>query len=408
MGRISIKTGFSQNKNGEEAVKEVFEKIRQDNMKLLIFFVDSGYDQQKINNAWKRLIPPETPFLGCSSLKPTVPILKNIYRLESNLSSEGFKIGLTAMSISSDKIEAKIGLMKNIKSGWEKESSRALSETAKGLGLNLQQADPEKYFGILMCDAVSGVETNILENLYAMSGLIFIGGGSSGKLGISNIIRGNLGSPGHIHNAEGVFSDAAIIALIKCDIPFILDMVTDFVPTDRKFKITKAEKGKHNLWYIHELDGKPAAEEYCKAVGVSKKDLGNERIPNLKITTFHPLGLLIKDRAFIRGLGGRKGDSLIMMFPIKEGQELYLMELTDIIKAIDSKNAEFKNALGFISGMILFFCSCQLYKADKTLVGREKLFEKINVAPLVGLNAYGQYYGWFVMEESFVMLAFGE
>ncbi len=36
MQNIKIKTGFSQNKNEEEATREVFEKINQDKMKLII------------------------------------------------------------------------------------------------------------------------------------------------------------------------------------------------------------------------------------------------------------------------------------------------------------------------------------------------------------------------------------
>ena len=45
MEEIKIKTGSSQKKNEKEAVSEVFEKINQENIKLIIMFCDGKGDK---------------------------------------------------------------------------------------------------------------------------------------------------------------------------------------------------------------------------------------------------------------------------------------------------------------------------------------------------------------------------
>lgn len=407
MKEVKIKTGFSQKKNEFEAVGEVFEKIKQEKMKLVIMFADGGYNQSKINEAWRKKIPPETAFLGCPSLKITVPF----YKIGENITPQGFKECLTAMSIASDKIEVVVKLIRNIKNNWEKTSSQALIEGAKALNLDLKNVDTERYFGLLFCDTMSAREDYILENFYAMSNLLFVGGGSIGKMDIASWLFKGVGGPaGCVHTKEGAFTDSAAIALVKCDVPFKIDFTTSLYPTQTKFKVTKVSEkymGKMKMWSIDEFDGKPALEEYIKALGVSKLALGLERLPNLRFFAAHPLGLMIKDRAYIRFIGTRKGKSLLMASPVKEGQALYLMKRGDIIKTTQQTMIGLKEKLGSISGMILFQCGLRKLEADTFKVS-DDLFKVMNIAPLIGLCTFREYYGWLSMEQSFSILAIGD
>lgn len=399
MGDISVKTGFSGNKNEEMAVREVFEKIKQDGAKIIIAFIDSRYDQQKINKAWRELISPPTLFIGSATLRSDVPS----FRIEENvISSEGFKSGLAAISISSDKIDASVRLMRNIGESWEEESSRAIKEAAQEIGLDLKKADPEKHFGILMCDTVSTREDDILENLYGTSNLNFIGGGSVGKMNLGTwIFKGGV-TPGHVHTKDGVFSDAAVLALVKCDLPFKIDLITNFSPTEHKFVVTKAEG-----LFIHELNGRPAVEEYIKAVGIPRKKLWVERVPNMSVFSEYVLGLMINNRAYIRLIGTRRGNSLRMASPVKEGQTIYLMKKEDIIKTTADKMNNLKEDLGPISAMVLFHCGMRMLEAKK-MKKLDELFETMNIAPMVGGCTFREYYGWLAMECSLGILAIGK
>ncbi|KPJ57572.1 hypothetical protein AMJ49_00415 [Parcubacteria bacterium DG_74_2] len=394
MKEVNIKTGFSQNRNEVKAIDEVFEQIRQENIKLVIMFADAGYNQLKINEAWREKIPQNTSFIGCSSLRLNLPFI----RMTKNITHQGFKDGITAMSISSEKMNFSVKLMKNIKESWKEQSSQALIEAAKDLNLDLKNANPEKYFVLLLTDFFSAKEDYILENLYKMSGLLFVGGGAGGKF--NPMVKGNA-TPGYIHTKEGAFTNSAAIALVRCDIPFKIDLVTSLVPTEIKFKITKGE-GR----FIYELDGKPAFDKYIKALGVPRIAMGIEKIPNYRLLMAYPLGLMIGDRAYVRSIATFKGKSLMMAANIKEGQVLHLMRRSNIVEVTREKVTGLKQKLGSISGLILFNCCYRLLESEMLGVS-ENLFKIINIAPLIGLNSYGEYYGWISMTHTLTILAIG-
>jgi hypothetical protein len=244
-----------------------------------------------------------------------------------------------------------------------------------------------------------------------MSNLLFVGGGSYSKMGLSDwILKKKGASFGHVHTREGAFTDSAALSIVKCEIPFKIDLVTNFYPTQTKFEATKVKEvfvGKMRMWKIEELNGKPALDEYVKALGVSKKALGHENLPNLKFNLKHPLGFMIKDRAYLRFIGARRGGALLMPSKITEGGTLYLMERTDLVESVRRSIDKIREDLGPVSGMILF--QCGLHKLDADIFKETKsLLKTINISPLIGLSGFREYYGWLALEQSLVILAFGD
>ena len=72
MDDLVVKTGFSKNKDEKLAVAEALEQIRQAELKCVVFFVSSHYDQRKISEAVRRLAAEEeafreVEFVGCTS-----------------------------------------------------------------------------------------------------------------------------------------------------------------------------------------------------------------------------------------------------------------------------------------------------------------------------------------------------
>lgn len=389
----SIKVGFSEKKNETSAVEEVYSQIKQDNTKLIIYFVPAPYDQQVINDEFRKKIPIKVPFIGCSSLRVKVPSV----RIIDNITPQGFKEAIVAMSIASDDIRASVRLMKNIKENWKEESKRALIEASKDLGIDPKNTDPQRYFGILLCDAMAEREEYILENLYARSNFLFIGGGSCGKHSLLTGVK-----PGFIHTREGVFNNAAAIAVVNSDIPFKIDMTTSVVPTNIKVKITKAKDRR-----VYEINGKPAAKEYARLLGKPKFMLGTKQIGNYWLFTDNPFGIMVKDRAFVRDVAWREGNMLMMGCNAKVGEELYLMKRKDILKSTQKMVERIKNDLGEISGILAFQCGYRFFEAYREKKA-EKLFKILNIAPIIGLNSYGEYYGWASLAQTLTVLAFGK
>lgn len=388
-----IKTGFSNQKNPVLAVKEVFEKIDQKEASLIIFFVPATYDQVKINKEFRKRIPLRTPFIGCSSVRVKVPKV----RMVDNISSDGFKEGIVAMSIASDGIKASVRLMEKITDNWEKESKKALLEASKDLNIDPKNANPQKFFGLLLCDAMREREEKILENIYSRSNFLFIGGGSIGK---HSLIKGVL--PGWIHTHDGAFTDAAALAIVKTEIPFVIDMTTSVIPTEKIVKITKAKDRK-----VFEINGRPAAKEYARLLGVPKILLGTKQVGNYWLFTDHPFGLMVGERAFIRDVAFRMGDALMMGCNAREGEELYLMKRGDFVGSTKKMIKRIEGKLGNVSGMLMFQCGYRFFETFRFKKEKE-LFEVLNIAPIIGLSSYGEYYGWASMAQTLTVLAFGE
>jgi len=389
----SIKVGYSQKKNPEEAVEEIFSQIKQENTKLIIFFAPAPYNQEAVNKAFRKRISIKTPFIGCSSVRVKVPFVRMI----DNITPDGFKEAIVAMSIASDDIQASVRLIKDIKEDCQEKAKTALIEASKDLGIDPKNTDPQKYFGILLCDVMAEKEEEILETLYARSNFLFVGGGSCGK---HSLIKGIM--PGFIHAHDGVFNNAAAIAVVKTEIPFKIDMTTSVVPTSTKIEITKVKNRK-----VYEINGRPAAKEYAKLLGVPKLFLGTKQIGNYWLFTDHPFGLMVKDRAFIRDAAWREGDALMMGCNAKKGEILYLMERKDIIVPTQKMIKRLKDELGEISGILAFQCAYRFFEAYRSNKANE-LFEVLNIAPIIGLNSYGEYYGWASLAQTLTILAFGK
>ena len=66
-----------------------------------------------------------------------------------------------------------------------------------------------------------------------------------------------------------------------------------------------------------------------------------------------------------------------------------------------------RKELGGISGMILFQCPLR-YLDALTHNLTDELFKAISIAPLIGLNSGGEYYGWLTMNQTLTLLALGE
>jgi len=98
---------------------------------------------------------------------------------------------------------------------------------------------------------------------------------------------------------------------------------------------------------------------------------------------------------------------LVMSSKVEEGKTLYLMERMDLSEVMRQTMDNLRKELGFISGIILFQCGLQKLDADKNKE-TEKFLKTINVAPLIGLCTFREYYGWLALEQSLVILSIGD
>lgn len=390
-----IKTGRSEQSNPERAVAEVLEQIDQDRPSLVVYFVPASLDQARVQRAFAAKLG-STPFVGGSSLHMTVPFLT----MRHNIGNEGFCDGLCAFSISSSKVVAEVDIVKDIAQGnAAAEVTATLERLAARMGVALDGPDIHRYFLLILCDGPSGHADAILDALFmAAPELQIIGGGTAGTFSLAT----GLARSGFVHTAAGCHFRGAALALVRSDIPFVTKMVTSYRPTDTQFEVTKAA-GK----VVSELNGKPAAKEYARALGVSAWKLGSSRVPNFRLFLRNPVGLVVDGQPYLRGISARSGNDLrVVVGDVAPGQLLRLMEPGDLVEETRKVISKTKSELGEVSGALLFSCAYRELEADIT-GSQGRLFEALKIGPMAGLLSYGEYFKGLAVEQTLTLIAFG-
>ena len=99
---MQVRTGYTLIQNIERAVDDIFEKIRQDNPKLVLFFFSPSYNPEIISRAFESRFK-ESLVLGCTTA--------------GELTSAGFiENGITAVSIAGEDFFAAADVLKDLDS----------------------------------------------------------------------------------------------------------------------------------------------------------------------------------------------------------------------------------------------------------------------------------------------------
>lgn len=390
-----IKTGRSEHSNPERAVAEVLEQVAQNQPSLVVYFAPASLDQTRIQRAFAARLG-STPFVGGSSMHMTIPFLT----MRHNIGSEGFCDGLCAFSISSSKVAAEVAVVEDVaREDAVSAVTSTLERLAERMGVALDGPDIGRYFLLFLCDGPSGHADAILDGLFmAAPELQIIGGGTAGTFSLAT----GLARSGFVHTAAGCHLRGAALALVRSDVPFVTKMVTSYRPTETQFEVTKAQ-GK----IVSELNGKPAAKEYARALGVSSWKLGTSRVPNFRLFLRNPVGLVVDGQPYLRGISARSGNDLrVVVGDVAPGQLLRLMEPGDLVEETRKVITKTKSELGEVAGALLFSCAYRELEADITN-SQKALFDALKIGPMAGLLSYGEYFKGLAVEQTLTLIAFG-
>jgi hypothetical protein len=391
----SIKTGQSRLTNPEKAVAEVCAQMAQTKPGLVIYFAPANLDQTKVHRAFTQTLGAGAPFMGGSSLHVKIPLM----RMFRNIGSDGFFDGISALSLSADAVSSEIGVVADVAVGGPQAATRVLEDLAARMELDLNGA-ADKYFLLLLCDGPSGHADAVLDALFLRApGLPIIGGGTADQF---NLLTGLVNS-GVVHSPQGLYRRGAVMALVRSHVPFVTKMITSYAPTPTQFEVTKAS-GK----IISELNGKPAAEEYARALGVPKWQLGSSRLPNFRLFLRNPVGLVIDGQPYLRGISARSGNDLtVVVGDMAPGQTLRLMRPGDIVADTRRVVSEARSELGTVAGTLLFSCAYRELETD-IIDKQSELTSALQLGSSAGLISFGEYFNGLAVEQTLTMVAFGQ
>lgn len=356
---VNIKSAFSSKSLEEEVVFDIKKQIDLYNIKLVIFFASSNFDQDKISNLMKEAFNDCT-VVGCSTAGEIV-------------SGKLLKDSVVAMAINSNIIsDVKVEVIENIKKSINLET--AFTSFEKYYNESSYTMDTTKFIGMSLIDGISMKEEKIMDLIGNRTNVFFIGGSAGDNHKFLKT---------HVCANGKAYTDSAVLIMIKINsnAEFSIIKTQSFEALDHVFIANKVNEETRE---VIEFNNRPAILEYADAIGVpSIEDVQKYFITN-------PLGLVVGENdMFIRSPQQINGTSMLFYCNILKGMEVKLLKSTNIIKdtkeAIENKINEF----GKIEGIIDFDCVERIHGLKKKNL-EEQYAEIFSNIATIGFSTYGE------------------
>ncbi|SMO44560.1 Uncharacterized conserved protein, contains FIST_N domain [Saccharicrinis carchari] len=353
---MKVKIAHSTKQDIDGILKDIKMQIGDCDPKFIQFYASPTINPEKISRGVYEMFE-QTPVIGCSSSGEIV-------------SGKMLENSIVLMALGEEIVEdCKIEVLTDIT-----EDILAVDKSFVRLkdyyGEDLSQLDTKEHVGLLLIDGLSGMEEKINERIGDLTNITFVGGSAGDNMAFKKT---------YVYANGEYYSNAAVIALLKCNTAFSVLKTQSFKSLNKKALITKSEARR-----VMEINGKPASTEYARLMGTN-----DELVENQFFT--HPLGISVVGDYFVRSPQRVDGNDVLFYCGINEGVELELLESQDIIESTKQDLAEKVQELGSVSALINFNCMFRtLELQDKNQTNAYgKLFADI---PTVGLSTYGESY----------------
>jgi hypothetical protein len=374
--RLRVKRGHSDSREEARAVEELAEQIVQPDASLACVFASSEYNLSRLGKELDAAI--DCPLIGCTTAGEITPA--------------GYGRGnLTGFSLASSEMSIHPYFLPHLSTLDAAEAEDVVRSTRELLAEARRKDAASRGFGVLLVDGLSLMEEQVTALLAGPAGNLPIVGGSAGddlKLRRTYVYH------------EGRFvSDAALFTLFITTLPFVAVKTQHFVPTDERLVVTGATPQKR---VVHEINGRPAAEEYARVVEMDVKDLED------MVYSIRPLMLRIGGEDYVRSVQRVNSDgSLTFYSAIEEGLVLRVAEGRNFVSNLEGAFSRARESVPEIGLTIGFDCILRRLEVD-----HEKLHEPVNEIlkkyQVIGFNTYGEQFNAIHVNQTFTGIILGE
>ncbi len=354
-----LKVGHSVHSHSAVASRELFEQLRPEKGDTVVFFASSKLDLTQILAAW----PGNADELhGCTT--------------SGEIGPKGYcDQSLVAICLSKNAFEVK-----------------PIVVPAQPDYSHLQLPSAEKFnhhFCISLLDGLSVQEEMILSILSRKNSYPLAGGSAGDDLGFK---KTRVVCAGKIEDCVGVL----LVCSTNLDVKIFKEQ--HFLPTETRMVTTKSDPSKR---VVFELNGKPAAQEYARIIGVNRKDL------DPKVFSKYPVMVKLGGEHYVRSIQtANEDDSLTFYCAIANGIVLRLASGNEILKSsleLHDNLAGEKNPLA----VIVFECILRKLELEDLQV-KDKAFEALKGLNPVGFHTYGEQFNGVHINQTISGVAFYE
>jgi hypothetical protein len=367
---MAIVTAHTRLADPTEAAEELRKRLAMPDPRFILYFATPRMDPAALGHALREAFG-DVPAMGCTTAGEII----TGHMLEGSV---------VAMAMDADAL-ADVAVTRVVDATAEESVDAAFDTLARTLGMGLADMDPTEWVGLVLHDGLSLAEERVMSRIGDLSNVPFVGGsaGDEAKFVATHVFEGFTPHRG-----------ASVLALVRPTRPYHILKTQSFRILDRTLTVTDADEATRT---VRAFDGKPAAEAYAEALGVSVTEL-----PDL--FQRHPVGLVLDPNdPFVRSPQQIRGTDVVFYCQIKEGMTLHLLESQDIVEETHRDLDDLLVRAGGGVGLINFHCILRTLelKAKGQTEAYGALFTKV---PTIGFSTYGESYVGNINQTSTMLL----
>ncbi len=376
MSSLSIRKGTSQQRDPVEAARELHAAIFQPDLKLAVFYCAADFDLPALAKALHAQFG-DVNLVGCTTAGEITP--------------QGYLAGaLTGFSLAAPALDVGTALV-SVKPFDATATAAAVDRLVGGLG----QRDglppsATDTFAFLLIDGLAMQEELVVSCIHKqLQGIEMIGGSAADdtRFGATHIYHG-----GRFHQ------NVALLNLVRTDLPFVTFRTQHFVHSDKRMVVTKADSAQR---IVNEINGKPAAREFARLVGLPLTDL----TPMVFAT--HPVVVRVGGQYYVRSIARVNPDESLTFFcAIDEGIVLTIAKGVDMVANLQKAFDDVHAAIG--PPQLVLGCDCILRRLETEREGiKERIGDIFTRNNVVGFATYGEQFNSMHVNQTFTGIAIG-
>lgn len=376
MSSLSIRKGTSQQRDPVAAARELHAAIFQPDLKFAVFYCAADFDLPALAKALHAQFG-DVNLVGCTTAGEITP--------------QGYLAGaLTGFSLASPALDVGTALV-----GVKPFDAAATAATVDGLVAGLGQRDglppsATDTFAFLLIDGLAMQEELVVSCIHQrLQGIELIGGSAADDTRFAAT---------HIYHGGRFHQGVALLNLVRSDLPFVTFRTQHFVHSDKRMVVTKADPAQR---IVNEINGKPAAREFARLVGLPLTDL----TPMIFAT--HPVVVRVGGQYYVRSIARVNPDESLTFFcAIDEGIVLTIAKGVDMVANLQKAFDDVHAAIGV--PQLVLGCDCILRRLETEREGIKDrigdIFARNNV---IGFATYGEQFNSMHVNQTFTGIAIG-
>jgi hypothetical protein len=313
------------------------------------------------------------------------------------IDNTGFHPNEAVLGVLSGDLEVGIGIGKGLDSDAPSAGAQAIARAASELGRRETDLDVRRHVAMVIDDGPRMKKEELLLGVLEKNpALTLVGGGATDRMPQPK--------PEAALFVDGeVVPDAVVVTLFHTTAPWAALRPHAYYPTGDRITFTKVDEAQKR---VLEINGKPAAPEYARLLGVEVDELEFGKPKGFAV---RPTALRVGREYFMRSPWMALPDgSIIFVSHVVEGTEVELMKMGDMVEMTRKFFVdELPRRVSSPRAAILFNCGGRSWVAHSLGI-HDKLGETMKDAPpLLGLDVAGEIYNAFAIDTTLTALAFG-